>query len=149
MKVKSLSLVVCPAEIPKWERMASMMESEPQPPSWQGVLKEGRLTFSLWIFGKRRAAYCRANLDVKTSDRRTIVHGVERSNLVDPHGGHLQNSCNLVHDANARESMLALPQIKERHHGGLLILWGVATEDLRKKLLIRFIEFEFKGRVVV
>lgn len=59
-----------------------------------------------------------------------VVHGVERRDLVDAHGGHLEEAGDLVHDADGGEAVLALAQVQQRHDGRLLVLRGVPLEDL-------------------
>ena len=90
-----------------------------------------------------------ACLEVESANRRSIVHCVEGSNLVDAHRGHLQDPSNLVHDADTCEAMLPLSKVEKRHHGRFLILWGVAFEDLIDKLLVDGIELERNLGVVV
>ena len=65
-----------------------------------------------------------------------VVHGIEGRDLVHTHGGHVQYPRNLVHDADACETMLALAEVEERHHGGLLVLRRVPGDDLLDELLI-------------
>lgn len=45
--------------------------------------------------------------------------------------------------------MLALSQIQERHHGGLLVLLGVSLEDLGHEDLVFLVELEWEFGVVV
>ena len=45
--------------------------------------------------------------------------------------------------------MLPLTEVKQRHNSRLLILRGIAFEDLGNKFLINGIELEGYGRVVV
>lgn len=49
---------------------------------------------------------------MELAHRRPVVHGIERSDLVDSHGGHLQDARHLVHHADAGEAVLALAQIE-------------------------------------
>lgn len=63
-----------------------------------------------------------ADLHVVFPDGSAVVHGVESGNLVDAHGRHLEETRNLVHDAETGESVLALAEVEDRHHGGLLVL---------------------------
>lgn len=76
------------------------------------------------------------------ANRIPVVHGVKGSNLVDTHGWHLQQSRNLVHDADACEPVLALAEIEQRHHRRLLVLARVTTQDLLDELLILRVELE-------
>jgi hypothetical protein len=71
-----------------------------------------------------------------------VVHGVEGGDLVDTHGRHLQYPRHLVHDADAREAMLALSEVEERHHGGLLVLGRVPGDNLLDELLVLRRELE-------
>jgi hypothetical protein len=81
-------------------------------------------------------------------NRTPVVHSIERSNLIDSHWGHLQYPSHFVHHAQAGESVLTLPEIEDRHHGGFLVLWGVAFEDFLDELLVLRREFEGDGRIV-
>jgi len=62
---------------------------------------------------------------VEAADGVAVVHCVEGGDFVDAHGWHLEYARYLIHDADAREAVLPLTQIKEGHHGGFFILWGV------------------------
>lgn len=86
---------------------------------------------------------------MKSSHRCTVIHGVERGNLIDTHRRHLQQPGNLIHDTDACEAVLALAKVEKRHHGGFLILWGVALEDFGDELLTDGIEFKGNLRVIV
>lgn len=86
---------------------------------------------------------------MESSNRVPVVHGVECGHLVDTHGRHLQYPSHLVHDADAGEPVLALTEIEKRHHGGLLVLARVSTEDLLDELLILRVELEGNRRVVL
>lgn len=93
--------------------------------------------------------YRGAALDVEAADGLAVVHGVEGGDLVNTHGRHLEEASDLVHDANAGEAVLALAQIEQRHDGGLLVLAGVAGEDLLDELLILLVELEgYRGIVL-
>jgi hypothetical protein len=70
----------------------------------------------------KRLAYRSADLHVELSNGASVVHGVERRNLVHTHGRHLEYAPDLVHDADAGEAVLALSEVEERHYGGLLVL---------------------------
>jgi hypothetical protein len=65
-----------------------------------------------------------------------VVHGVEGSDLVHTHWWHLQYPRNLVHDADACESVLALTKIEEWHDGGLLVLGRIPGDDLLDELQV-------------
>jgi hypothetical protein len=84
-----------------------------------------------------------------SADRVSVVHGVEGRDLVHSHGRHLQYSRNLVHDANARESVLSLAKIKQRHDSRFLVLAWVPDEYLLDELLILRVEFERNVEVVL
>ena len=86
---------------------------------------------------------------MEAAHRRAVVHGVEGRDLVHPHGRHLQDLRDGVHDADAGEAVLALAEVEERHHGRFLVLRRVAFEDLVDQLLVDGVELEGDGRVVV
>ena len=83
------------------------------------------------------------------SDRCPVVHGVERRDLVHTHGGHLEEARDLVHDADAAEAVLALAKVEQGHDGGLLVLRGVAGDNLLDEFLILLREFERDRSVVL
>lgn len=93
-------------------------------------------------------SYRCAKLNKVFANRLTVVHGIESSDFVDTHGGHLQEAGDLVHDANAGEAVLTLAQIQERHDGGLLVLGRIALEDLIDQSLVLLVERERDARVV-
>lgn len=86
--------------------------------------------------------YRRANLQMELAHRTPVIHGIKRSHLIHAHRRHLQNPRNLIHYAQAGEAMLSLSQIQDRHDGRLLVLWGVALEDLVDELVILVVELE-------
>jgi hypothetical protein len=86
---------------------------------------------------------------MKLADRRAVVHGVEASDFVDTHRRHLEHAGDLVHDANAGEAVLSLAKVEQRHDGSLLVLGGIALEDLGDDGLIFFVELEGNIGVVV
>lgn len=92
--------------------------------------------------------YRGTNLNVKAPHWIAIVHGVESRNLVHAHRWHLQSARNLIHDANAGEAVLALTEVKQRHHGGFLVLRRVALEDLGDEFFIGGVEFEGDGGII-
>ena len=164
MNVKSPSEVVSPCLMPRWEAIALTMTSEPQPPSWQGVWIQRYVSYLLFLRVSMRSRACdilveqedngrvthrRAGLDVVLAHRTPVVHRVERRHLVDTHGGHLQEASDLVHDADAGEAVLALGEVEQRHHGGLLVLRRVPLEDLGDDGLILLVELEGYVGVVV
>jgi hypothetical protein len=94
-------------------------------------------------------AYRCAGLDKELADGSAVVHGVEGGDLVDSHGGHLEQAGDLVHDADAGEAVLALAEVQQGHDGGLFVLGGVPLEDLGDELLILGVELEGDVGVVV
>lgn len=86
---------------------------------------------------------------MKSADWIPIVHGIERSHLIYPHRRHFQYSRHLIHYADTREAMLSLPEIQQGHHRRLLVLAGIPGQYLSNELLIRLIELERDGRVIV
>lgn len=80
---------------------------------------------------------------------RPVVHGVEGGDLVDTHGGHLEDAGDLVHDADAGEAGLALAEVEQRHDGRLLVLRRVSLEDLGDDGFILGRELEGDVGVVV
>jgi hypothetical protein len=83
------------------------------------------------------------------ADRCPVVHGVERRDLVHTHGRHLEEARDLVHDADAAEAVLALAKVEQGHNSGLLVLRGVAGDNLLDELLILLRELERDRRVVL
>jgi hypothetical protein len=94
-------------------------------------------------------AYGSADLDKVLADGLAVVHGVEGCDFVNAHGGHLQHAGDLVHDADAGETVLALTKVQQGHDGGLLVLGRVTLEDLIDDLEVLLGELEREGRVVV
>lgn len=86
--------------------------------------------------------YRSTNLQMIFAHRRTIVHSIERSNLVDTHRRHLQQPSNLIHDAQTSESMLTLSEIQNRHNSSLFVLRWISLENLSDQLLVLCCEFE-------
>lgn len=99
--------------------------------------------------GKGTKTYSSASLNVELANRGAVVHGVERGDLIDAHGGHLKQTGHLVHDADAAEAVLALAEIEQGHDGGLLVLRRVALDDLLNDLFIFGRELEGDVGVVV
>lgn len=94
-------------------------------------------------------SYRGAALNVESADRTPVVHGIKGSHFVDAHGRHLEYPCNLIHDADACETVLALSEVKERHDGGFLVLAGVSADDLLDELFILGRELErYRGVVL-
>lgn len=92
--------------------------------------------------------YGGADLQVIFADRGPVVHGVEGGNLVDPHGWHLKESCDLVHNTETGEAVLSLSEIEQRHDGRLLVLGRVALEDFIDDLVVLLGELEGNAGVV-
>ena len=86
---------------------------------------------------------------MEPADGIAVVHGVEGCDFVDSHGGHLEQACYFVHDADACEAELSLAEIEEGHYGGFLVLGGVSFKDLGDELLVDGIELEGYGWVVL
>lgn len=86
---------------------------------------------------------------MELANRRAVVHGVEGSDLVDTGRGHLKEPGDLIHDGDGREAVLALAQVEQGHHGGLLVLWRVSLKDLGHESFILRVELERDVRVVV
>lgn len=95
------------------------------------------------------STYGGAGLDVELAHGGPVVHGVEGGDLVDSHGGHLEEARNLVHDADAGESVLSLAQVQYGHDSGLLVLRRVALEDLGDNGLVGGCELEGQAGVVI
>lgn len=85
---------------------------------------------------------------MKLSNRLTIVHGVESSNLINAHRWHFQPACNFIHDTDAGEAVLALAEIEEGHYGGLFVLRRVAFQDFSNEFFVDSIELKWYGWVV-
>lgn len=98
--------------------------------------------------GKGPISYRRAKLNKVLANRLTVVHGIESCDFVDTHGGHLQETGDLVHDADAGVAVLALANVQDRHDSGLLVLGGIALEDLIDELEVLLGELERNIRVV-
>lgn len=113
-----------------------------------------RLPDSVFVRGLRIrpgwvCTYRRTGLDEELAHGGAVVHGIEGSDLVDAHGGHLEDAGDLVHDADAGKAVLALAQVEDRHDGGLLVLRRIALEELGDDGLILRREFEGDLGVVV
>jgi len=132
--------------------MALTMASEPQPPSWQGVYSLSALPSQSACLARREDfgdTYGCADLQVVLPNWCAVVHGVERGHLIHAHRRHLQDPRDLVHNAQAREAGLALPEVEQRHHGRLLVLWGVAGEDLFDERIVLLAELEGDAGIVL
>ena len=93
--------------------------------------------------------YSSASLNVELANGRAVVHGVERGDLVHTHGGHLEQTGHLVHDADAAKAVLTLTEIEQGHDGRLLVLRRVALDDLLDDLFVVGRELEGEVGVVV
>ena len=59
-----------------------------------------------------------------------VEHGVERRHFVHPHGLHFEQLRHVVHNADARPSLvLSLAEVEERDDGRLLVLRWVMRDD--------------------
>lgn len=90
-----------------------------------------------------------ADLDEVLANGLAVVHGVEGSDFVDAHWGYFEHARDLVHDTDASPAMLALAEVQQGHDGSLLILRGVAFEDLVDELEVLLRELEGDVGVVV
>jgi hypothetical protein len=90
-----------------------------------------------------------AHLQVVFAHRLPVIHSIESRNLVHTHRRHLQQSCNLIHDAQTRESVLSLSKIQQWHHSGFFVLWGIALQDLVDELVILLGELEGDVGIIV
>lgn len=94
-------------------------------------------------------AYRGAELHEVLANWLAVVHGVEGRNLVNAHWGHLEHASDLIHDADAGETVLALTEVEQRHDSSLLVLGRVALEDLIGECEVLLGKLEREGRVVV
>jgi len=79
-----------------------------------------------------------------------VEHGVEGSNLVHPHSWHLQELRDIVHDANARPSLvLPLAEVEKGNDGSLLVLGRIPSDDFLRALHVLSIELERNLTLVV
>jgi hypothetical protein len=99
--------------------------------------------------GSENSTYRCADLHEVLAHGFPVVHRVEGCDFVDTHRGHLQDPGNLVHDADAGETVLTLAKIQKRHDGGLLVLWGVTLEDLIDESKVLRVKFKRDRGVVV
>ena len=111
-------------------------------------VSHGAVPFILFLVGGSRCAYRRAALDVKSAYGVAVVHCVERSHLRDTHRRHLQQARNLVHHADARETVLPLSEVEQRHDRRLLVLRRISAEDLLNELFIPGVELEGDVEIV-
>ena len=66
----------------------------------------------------------------KDGDHIPVEHGVERRDLVDSHRLHFEQLRHIVHDADARPSLvLSLPEVQEGNNSRLLVLRWVMRDD--------------------
>ena len=72
-----------------------------------------------------------------------VEHGVECGHLIDTHGRHSQEIGHIVHNANARPSLiLALTEIKKWDDCSLFVLRWIARNNILRALQILSIKFE-------
>jgi len=90
-----------------------------------------------------------ASLQVVLPNGVSIVHSIEGGNLIHTHWRHLQQPCDLIHNAQAAESMLSLSEIQQGHHGCLFVLRGVAFQDLINEPVVLLCELEGNACVVL
>ena len=70
------------------------------------------------------------NPGIKDGDHIPIEHGVERRDFIDPHRLHFEQLRHIVHDADARPSLvLSLPEVEEGDDSRLLVLRWVMRDD--------------------
>lgn len=63
-------------------------------------------------------------------DSAPVKHSVKGRHFVHSHGRHFQELRHVVHNTNARPSLvLPLAQVEERNDGGFLVLWGVSRDN--------------------
>lgn len=60
-----------------------------------------------------------------------VEHGIEGRDFVHPHRWHLKELCDVVHNADARPSLvLPLSDVKERNDRSLLVLRRISGNNL-------------------
>jgi len=85
----------------------------------------------------------RADLDKVLANGLAVEHGVERCDLVNTHGRHVDEASDIVHDADACPAfVLPLAKVKQRDYGCLLILGRVVGDDLLGLLHVVCVEGE-------
>jgi hypothetical protein len=73
-----------------------------------------------------------------------IEHGVKRRDLVNTHRSHVKHLRDVVHDADARPSIvLPLAKVEKGDSGGFFVLWWVTRDYLLCKLEVFWVELEF------
>lgn len=86
---------------------------------------------------------CWSRLLAGDEDGLPVEHGVEGRHLIDPHGGHFQQLCHVVHHADARPSLvLALAEVEQWNDGGFLVLSGISGDDFVCPLLVASVKFK-------
>lgn len=108
-----------------------------------------RVSDAVHVSIKFECTHSCAALNVVFTHRVSVIHGVESSNLIDTHWWHFQSPSDLVHDADAAESVLPLAEIEKRHNSGLLVLRGVPGDDLLDNLFILGGELEWDIGVIL
>lgn len=74
-----------------------------------------------------------------------VEHSVERRNLVDTHGRHLEQLGDIVHDGNTRPALvLALAKVKQGNGRRFLVLRRVVRDDFLSALQVLRAELEGK-----
>lgn len=91
-----------------------------------------------------------AELQEVLSNRLAVEHGVESGDLVNTHGGHLEELGDVVHDRDGNPTgVLTLTEVEQWDDGSLLVLFGVVGDDLLCHLLVLLVELERNVGVVV
>ena len=76
-----------------------------------------------------------------------VEHGVEGSDLVDAHRGHLEELRYVVHDGDGCPALvLALPEVQEGDDSRLLVLRWVPRDNLLRALQVLGVELEWDLR---
>lgn len=97
---------------------------------------------------QEKETYGSASLQMVFSNRVSVVHSVKSSHFINTHRRHFKNPCNLVHDGQGAETVLALAEIEKGHDGGFFVLGWVALEDFIHELVVLFRELERDGGIV-
>ena len=91
-----------------------------------------------------------AELKEVLSNRLTVEHGVEGSDLIDTHWWHLEQFGNIVHDRDRNPTgILALTKVEQWDDSRLLVLFGVMRDDLLCHLLVLLVELKGNVGIVV
>jgi hypothetical protein len=111
--------------------------------------RESEATLEVNQYAIIRPPYRCARLQEVFSNWCSVVHSIEGCHLIDSHWRHLQQSRNLIHNAQTRETGLSLSQIQQRHDGSLLVLRRVSLQDLIDELVVLLGELEWDAGVVL